>query len=59
VIVALRQWSEEFAFAPNELSNVLVDRESGRRVRKLELRSQDGRRLGAGDTEVKAASSAR
>jgi DNA-binding HxlR family transcriptional regulator len=53
VLVALRQWSEDFAFAPDELSNILVDRKFGRRVQKLELRSEDGRLLGAGDTEVK------
>jgi DNA-binding HxlR family transcriptional regulator len=53
VMVALRQWSEDFAFAPDELSNILVDRNSGRRVRKLELRSEDGCLLGAGDTQVK------
>jgi DNA-binding HxlR family transcriptional regulator len=58
VIVALRQWSEDFAFAPNELENILVDRKSGRQVRKLELHAQDGRLLGAADTEVKAISSA-
>jgi DNA-binding HxlR family transcriptional regulator len=57
VLVALRQWSEDFAFAPDELSNILVDRESGRRVQKLELRSEDGRLLGAGDTEVKTIAS--
>lgn len=59
VLVALRQWSEDFAFAPNERSNILVDRRTGRRVRKLELHSQDGRLLGAEDTEVKAVASAR
>jgi DNA-binding HxlR family transcriptional regulator len=58
VMVALRQWSEDFAFAPDELSNILVDRESGRRVRKLELHAQDGRLLGVGDTEVKTIKSA-
>jgi DNA-binding HxlR family transcriptional regulator len=57
VLVALRQWSEDFAFAPDELSNILVDRKSGRRVQKLELRSEDGRLLGAGDTEVRTISS--
>jgi DNA-binding HxlR family transcriptional regulator len=35
--------------------NMLADRETGRQVRKLELRSADGRLLGAGDTEVKPA----
>jgi len=58
VMVALRQWSESFAFAPDELSNILVDRQTGRRVQKLELHAEDGRLLGAGDTEVKAIKSA-
>jgi DNA-binding HxlR family transcriptional regulator len=53
VMVALRQWSEEFAFAPDELSSIMVDRQNGARVQKLELRAQDGRLLGVGDTEVK------
>jgi len=52
-MVALRQWSEEFAVEPDELGNILVDRQSGARVRKLELHTQDGRLLGAGDTEVR------
>jgi hypothetical protein len=51
--VALRQWSEEFAFAPDEQFSILVDRNSGRQVRKLELHAQDGRLLCAEDTEVK------
>ena len=57
VIVALRQWSEEFAFAPDELTNIMVDRQSGRRVQKLALHAQDGRLLGTGDTEVKTVKS--
>ncbi len=58
VMVALREWGEDFAFAPNELTNIMVDRKTGRRVRKLELHSQDGRLLGAEDTEVKTIASA-
>ena len=53
VLVALRQWSEDFSFSRGEPSTVLVDRKKGRRVRKLELRSQDGRLLGDADTEVR------
>jgi DNA-binding HxlR family transcriptional regulator len=53
IMVALRQWGEEFAFAPNELSNIMVDRKTGRRVRKLELHAADGRLLEPGDTELK------
>ena len=58
VMVALRQWSEEFAFAPDELSNIMVDRRSGQRVQKLELHARDGRLLGVEDIEVKNISSA-
>jgi DNA-binding HxlR family transcriptional regulator len=54
VLMALRQWSEEFLFAPGECPTLLVDREKGRPIRKLELHAQDGRLLGDGDTEVRA-----
>jgi DNA-binding HxlR family transcriptional regulator len=58
VIVALRQWSEEFAFAPDELTNILVDRKTGERVRKLQIQAQDGRSLSFGDAVVKRVVSA-
>jgi DNA-binding HxlR family transcriptional regulator len=51
VLVALRQWSEEFS--ASQFSTLLVDREKGRPVRKLELHARDGRLLGAGDTMLK------
>jgi DNA-binding HxlR family transcriptional regulator len=54
VLVALRQWSEEFSFSPDPCATLLVDREKGRPVKKLELHAQDGRLLGPGDTEVQA-----
>jgi DNA-binding HxlR family transcriptional regulator len=54
VLVALRQWSEEFSCEGGGFPTLLVDRANGRPVRKLELRAQDGRLLGNGDTEVKA-----
>jgi len=53
VLVALRQWSEEFDETPEEIATILVDRDCGRPVRKLELYSRDGRLLGAGDTALK------
>jgi DNA-binding HxlR family transcriptional regulator len=53
VLVALRQWSEEFDARPEEIATWLVDRESGRPVRKLELHAQDGRLLSAADTALK------
>ena len=53
ILVALRQWSEEFDDRPEEIGTVLVDREKGRPVRKLELYSQDRRLLTAADTVLK------
>ena len=47
VLVALRQWGENNLFEAGELDLLLVDRESGQPVKPLELRSQDGRLLGA------------
>ena len=52
VLVALRQWSEEFS-ERDGFSTLMVDRSSGRPVKKLELRSADGRLLGDGDIEVR------
>jgi DNA-binding HxlR family transcriptional regulator len=53
VLVALRQWSEEFAFAPGACATMLVDRDNGQPVRKLELHARDGRLLGVGETEIR------
>jgi DNA-binding HxlR family transcriptional regulator len=53
VLVALRQWSEEFSGEGDGFPTLLVDRNEGRPVRKLEIRSQDGRLLGDGDTELR------
>ena len=53
VLVALRQWSEEFSFAPGACATTLVDRDKGQPVRKLELRARNGRLLGVGDTEIR------
>ena len=52
ILVALRQWSEEFDARPEEIATILVDRKNGRPVRKLELRAQDGRLLDAADTAL-------
>src|SRR5215468_5893655 len=54
VLVALRQWSEEFDENPEEIGTLLVDREKGRPVKKLELHAADGRLLGFGETTLKA-----
>jgi DNA-binding HxlR family transcriptional regulator len=51
ILVALRQWTEEFG--GRKVSTVLVDRKSGRPVRKLELRAYDKRLLDYRDTAVR------
>ena len=53
VLVALRQWSEEFSGEAEGFATRLVDRSKGRPVRKLEIRAEDGRLLADGDTELR------
>ncbi|WGD56146.1 helix-turn-helix domain-containing protein [Bradyrhizobium sp. CB1650] len=53
ILVALRQWSEEYDDQPEEIATILVDRDKGRPVRKLELRAEDGRMLSPADTTLK------
>jgi DNA-binding HxlR family transcriptional regulator len=59
ILVALRQWSEEFDARPEEIATSLVDRATGRPVRKLALYSEDGHLLGAPDTDIKPRSTAK
>lgn len=49
VIAALWQWGEAFCFSPGQLSYHLVDSQNHRKLRPLELKSQDGRTLGPHD----------
>src|SRR5258705_11114562 len=53
VLVALRQWSQEFDERPEEIATILADKENGRPARKLELYSEDGRLLTQADTALK------
>ena len=53
ILVALRQWSEEFDDHPEQIATILVDREKGRPVKKLEMHAEDGRLLSPADTVVK------
>ncbi|MBM7049066.1 helix-turn-helix transcriptional regulator [Rhizobium lusitanum] len=52
LLVALRQWGEEFFFEREEPHVMLVDKQTGLPVRRLELRAQDGRMLSVEDTMV-------
>src|SRR5437773_12417718 len=53
ILVALRQWSEEYSCDGGGFKTLLVDRNKGRPVRKLEIRAEDGRLLADGDTELR------
>ncbi|MBR0894685.1 helix-turn-helix transcriptional regulator [Bradyrhizobium tropiciagri] len=53
ILVALRQWTEEFDEHPDEIATIMVDRAKGKPVKKLALLSQDGRVLSATDTTLK------
>ena len=52
VLVALRQWADDYLFKPGEEYTRLVDRKNGKRIRKIELRAQDGRVLRRQDIEL-------
>lgn len=53
LLVALRQWGEEYFFESQDLQVSLVDRQRGLPVKRLELRAQDGSLLGPSDTVLK------
>ncbi len=53
ILVALRQWSEEFDDRPEEIATILVDRAKGHPVKKLEMHAEDGRLLSPADTMLK------
>lgn len=52
-IVMLRRWGEANLFARGEPHSVLADRKTGRAIRKLALRHDDGRPVKPADTFVK------
>ena len=52
VLVALRQWGEDYFCCAGETHVQLVDRKRNKPVRRLELKSQDGRLLKFDDTLV-------
>ncbi|KQV42839.1 helix-turn-helix domain-containing protein [Massilia sp. Root335] len=52
LLVALRQWGEDYFFAPGEAHVRLVDRERGQPLRPLEVHARDGRLLAPDDTMV-------
>ena len=59
ILVALRQWSEEFDDHPEEIETIMIDRAKGRPVKKLELHAEDGRLLNLADITLKPRPAAR
>ncbi|HDR8954649.1 winged helix-turn-helix transcriptional regulator [Burkholderia vietnamiensis] len=53
VIVMLRQWGEANLFERGEPRSVLIDRHTGRALRKIALRHDDGRAVKAAETFVR------
>jgi hypothetical protein len=53
VLVALEQWGGDFLFEPGEPRSVPVDAENGRPLKRLEVRSEDGRPLGFREVVVR------
>ena len=52
VLVALRQWGEEYFFQPEEIRARLVDRDRNQPVPRLEVHASDGRALAPEDTVI-------
>ena len=46
VLVALWQWGEEYCFKPGELKYTMVDAQSGKPLKKLQINAKDGRIVG-------------
>jgi DNA-binding HxlR family transcriptional regulator len=53
VVVGLRQWGEAHLYAKGEPHSVLVERDSGKPVAKIALRTRDGQPLDPANTFVK------
>lgn len=58
LLIALRQWGEDFFFQSDEPRSSLLDKRDERPVRRIDLRSQDGRVLGPEDVVRKVVGSA-
>ncbi len=53
MVVGLRHWGEQHLYGKGEAHSVLIERDSGKPVRKLDLRTRDGKPLDAADTFVR------
>jgi hypothetical protein len=56
LMVSLRQWGQDHAFAPGEQHSVLVDKETGRSLPRLSYATPDGHQVQARETRVRKVS---
>ena len=56
LLVSLRQWGQDHAFAPGEQHSVLVDKETGRSLPRLSYTTPDGHQIQARETRVRKVS---
>ncbi|TGJ98444.1 transcriptional regulator [Leptospira langatensis] len=52
ILVALRQWGESCLFDESGPEQILVDKKFGKKIKPIEIRSQDGRLLRADDVRI-------
>jgi DNA-binding HxlR family transcriptional regulator len=52
LLVSLRQWGQDHAFAPDQQHSVLVDEKTGQPLPRLRYTTPDGRQVQAGQTRV-------
>ncbi|HAO39009.1 MAG TPA: transcriptional regulator [Afipia sp.] len=52
VLVAMRQWGEEYAVKPGESCSSMVDKQDGLPLSKLQILAHDGRPIDQADTKV-------
>jgi len=51
LVIALRQWGEQYLFEAGETRSALLDRATGETVETLQVRARDGRVLGPDDCQ--------
>jgi DNA-binding HxlR family transcriptional regulator len=56
VVVGLRQWGEDHLFARGDVHSVMIERKSGKPIRRMEPRGHNGRPLLLADTVVRKVS---
>ena len=52
VLVAMRQWGEQYLFEPGEPRQELVNRRSGKKLERIRVRDEDGQESGVADLRL-------